>query len=158
MSKQELYVYSHDGVTFQDRREEESDEGSHGWENRDEALLAGREHAALVARLKDTPPNPVWTGVKVGYVANAFFPQADLFVEAMSDQAEGEVGGEELDSWPDVDEETAGKELQEFVEETLHPFLEAWIEKHDLQPTFWSVTDVVKHAEDDGVIEKADLT
>lgn len=153
MSKQELYVYSLDGETFQERPTE-SDEESRGWETREEALLAGRERTQLVARLKGEEPSSVWTGIKVGYVAAAFFPTADMLYEAMSDMAEGEVGDEVLDGWPDIDEDTAGKELQAFVEETLHPFLEQWVEKHDLQPKFWSATEVVKHADDDAALEE----
>lgn len=158
MSKQELYVYSHNGETFHDR-EEESDEDSRGWETREEALVAGREHAELVARLKEADPSPIWTGVKVGYVASAFFPTAHMIYDLMAESAQAEVGDDAAEEWPDIDDETAMKELHEFVEQTLHPFLEQWIEKHDLQPKFWSATDVVKHSDDDGVLEKAeDLT
>jgi hypothetical protein len=155
MSKQELYVYSLNGDTFQDR-EEETELSSRGWETREEALVAGREHAQLVARLKEADPSPVWTGVKVGYVAAAFFPTPDWLLEIMEESAQAEVGDDAAGDWPDIDDDTAGKELQEFVELTLHPFLEQWIEKHDLQPKFWSATDVVKHSDDDGVLEKAD--
>jgi hypothetical protein len=154
MSTKELYVYSLNGETFQDR-EEASAEEERGWETREEALTAGREHADLVAGLKEVEPSPVWTGVKVGYVASAFFPTAEMIYDAMADMAGGEVGGEASDDWPDIDD-TAEKELNEFVEETLHPFLEQWVEKHGLQPTFWSATDTVKHADDDGTIEKAE--
>jgi len=148
MSKKELYVYSLNGERFMEKSEE-GDVNARAWETREEALLAGREHAELIGRLKEVDPNPVWTGVKVTYSASAFFPDADAILEAMSDHAKGEMSSEYVDDWPDVHDETAGQELRDFVKETIHPFLEAWVEKHELEPTFWSVTDVAKHAEDD---------
>lgn len=151
MSKKELYVYSINGTRYCDR-EEEKDQTSRGWETREEALMAGRDHAKLIADLKDAPPGPVWTGVKVGYDASAFFPESSVLYESMSDVAEGEVGGDALDGWPDF-EDDACDEIDAFVKETLHPFLAQWVEKHGLQPTFWSATEVVKHADDDGELE-----
>lgn len=155
MSKQELYMYSLDGEDFRSKTENEGT----GWETREEALAAGREQSALIARLKATDPSPVWTGVKVGYQANAFFPSGTDLIEAMSDVAEGEIGGEPGDDWPDVgvisaeaEEGSAGRELHDFMEKTFHPFLETWTEKHELAPLFWSVTEVVKHADDDGAL------
>lgn len=156
-----LYVYSVDGDDFQAQPD-----GS-GWETREEALAAGRERAQVIHRLKDdgkdksSRPGPVWTGVKVPYSAEAFFPSAEHLVEYIAEQADGEVGNEAADAWPDLaiptaecEEGTAERELFDFVENTLHPFLAEWANRHGLEPTFWSVTDVVKHAEDDGVIAK----
>jgi hypothetical protein len=103
----------------------------------------------------------VWTGVKVGYTAAAFFPTAENLLEFMREQADGEVGTDTSEDWLDLatptaasEEGSAERELFEFVEETFHPFLTQWAERHDLQPTFWSVTDVVKHADDDQAIAK----
>lgn len=160
---EKLYVYSLDKSDFR----AQADGG--GWETREQALAAGREQAAVIHRLKatsekeaaQTKPGPVWTGVKVGYTADAFFPTAEHIVEFMGEQAEGEVDGEALDGWPDVaspsaecEEGTAERELFDFVEQTLHPFLSEWTKRHNLQPTFWSVTDVVKHADDDDALAK----
>lgn len=155
MSKQELYMYSLDGEEFRSQTDKEGT----GWETREEALAAGREQSALIARLKSVDASPVWTGIKVGYHAHAFFPSGTDLIEAMSDVAEGEVGGEAVDDWPDVgdvsaeaEEGSAGRELHDFMEKTFHPFLEKWAEKHGLAPLFWSVTEVVKHADDDGAL------
>lgn len=151
--KTELYVYSLDGEEFRTKEDDSA------WETREEALAAGREQAALIARLKEVDPGPVWTGYKVGYQASAFFPSGADLLESIADAAEGEVGGDAVDAWPDVgdvsgdaEEGSAGRELHDFVEETLQPFLEKWAEEHDLAPTFWSVTELVKHADDDGAL------
>jgi hypothetical protein len=155
MSKQELYVYSLDGLDYRER----DPVAKLGWETREEALAAGREQARAIAALKDTPPASVWTGVKVGYVASAFYPDESHLLETLGELAEGEVDNERVDSWPDVDVhrhvddmDASAAELSAFVKDTLHPFLDQWIEKHGLQPTFWSVSDECKHADDDKAV------
>lgn len=138
------YVYSLDGERYQGKDDKD------GWETREEALEAGRARARQIAELKDVPPSPVWTGFQVGYGANAFYPGADALVEHMGDQAEGEVGGEVADEWPQGNIPTeALADLATFIVQTLHPFLDEWVEKHGLAPTFWSVADICKHADDD---------
>jgi hypothetical protein len=152
MSKQELYVYSLDGDRYRGR----ADDADLGWETREEALTAGREHAGRLAALKDEPPAPVWTGVKVSYEASAFYPSPNDVIYVMHEAATGEVGDEHGEEWPDVDADLhpddmqpAAAELRTFLEETLYPFLDQWVEKHGLQPKFWSVSDTCKHADDD---------
>lgn len=143
------YVYSIDGETWRGTNED-----AEGWETREEALAAGRSAAGLIASLKEVEPGQVWTGVMVGYEASAFFPHADAIVEFMNESAEGEVGVDFADVWPEVtDDSDAGKELIEFVEKVMHPWLVLWAEKHGLKPEFWSVCDVAKHADDDGALE-----
>lgn len=157
-SRVERYVYSLDGREYRAR-----DEGR-GWETRAEALAAGRERAKKLAELKDEPQGPVWTGIQVPLSASAFFPDGEWILDFMAQAAGDEVGSDLAEGWPDVDtpsgdapEGSAERELHEFVEDVLHPFLQAFVEKHDLSPTFWQVSDVVKHADDDGdgAIERA---
>jgi hypothetical protein len=149
MTTEQRYVYSLDGNEFR------GDAQGGGWETREQALTAGRERAAQIAALKDVDPGPVWTGIQVRCTAAAFYPEAGFVLETMSELAAGEVGGEACEEWPDVGEE-AKAELETFWKETVCPFLDEWVTRHELDPTFWAVTEVVKHADDDHALAKTD--
>ena len=63
-----------------------------------------------------------------------FFPDADLIIEHMALQAE-DVGGEHVDNYPDV-----SKEAEDELTKELEALLSKWCEKHEVAPTFYTVS------------------
>lgn len=67
------------------------------------------------------------------------FPDADIIIDHMTSQAD-DIGGVHSDDYPDV-----SKEQEEELTDKLHELLSKWCEKHNIQPSFYTVLESKKY-------------
>lgn len=68
-----------------------------------------------------------------------FFPDADIITEHMFCNAE-DVGGDYADKYPDV-----SVEAEEELTDALHKLLSDWCNKHEVAPSFYTVSESKKY-------------
>lgn len=99
-----------------------------------EALAAGQAEAK--ERINDGKDIKfIYVAQSVEPLNSSFFPDGGDIIEHMENQAD-DVGGDYTNNYPDVTDEAVDELTVE-----LHALLEAWCKKHEVAPTFYSVSE-----------------
>jgi len=109
------------------------------WPTR-EAALAGAVEALLQYEYDDVrePGSTYWIGQQVSCPVNTEL-WGEWIVERLGEDASEEVGDSAAD-WP-----KASKAQVADLTERVRAAVNAWIEAHDLQPTFYAIRSVTEH-------------
>jgi len=109
------------------------------WPTR-EAALAGAVEALLQYEYDDVrePGSTYWIGQQVSCPVNTEL-WGEWIVERLGEDASEEVGDSAAD-WP-----KASKAQVEDLTERVRAAVNAWIEAHNLQPTFCAIRSVTEH-------------
>jgi hypothetical protein len=88
-----------------------------------------------------------WVGRKASVidVKDSSLFSADSFIETLGMLAFDQVDLDLSDGWPD----DPGKEAKAELERDVAKVMRAWIEKHDLSPSFFTIRDTSDHTEPD---------
>lgn len=99
-----------------------------------EALAAGQAEAK--ERINDRKNIKfIYVAQSVEQLNSSFFPDGGDIIEHMENQADA-VGGDYTNNYPDVTDEAVDELTVE-----LHALLEKWCKKHEVAPTFYSVSE-----------------
>ena len=113
-----------------------------------EEVFSG-EYATLQEALDEAAVGYAYTTFWVGVMANPTPPEefwiAEDWLEHVSIQDEYNTGWS--DGW-----DTSTKEQREELEAEIRPILAKWLDKYDLRPCFFTVTNVVKYEVEDGKV------
>lgn len=113
------FSYSHDGQTY------------HGsFDTREQAIAEA---------IEEGQGDAFWTGENVPATSPEDWWQAEDWLEHVSCQ--DEYCGDHADGW-----DNSTKAQREELESLVRPIMAAWLDRHGLRPTFWSVTEIKWHS------------
>lgn len=102
------------------------------------ALIAGQQEAKELSD-ESKPISVIYLAKAEHFQNHSFYPDGCDIIEHMAEQADSEAG-DHANNYPDVSDEAEDELTAE-----LHALLEKWCEKHNVSPSFYSVSEPIMY-------------